>query len=170
MTLVPILVTGPAGMPVTLDEAKLHARIDHDAEDNLVSGLISAAVGYLDGYRGILGRAIMPQTWKVYVPEAGCIVLPMPDCGDTVDVSYDDNSATTVSTLIAARGWQVELAQPGWVEFSCAMPAEQLPACEFAISALVAHWYRNREAVGDTSAPLPMAANAMISALRWRLL
>lgn len=60
----PELVTPPSARPVSLADAKVHLRVDDDAEDALIEGYIDAAVGHLDGYGGILGRALMRQDWR----------------------------------------------------------------------------------------------------------
>jgi uncharacterized phiE125 gp8 family phage protein len=61
----PVLVTPPVAAPVSLAEAKAHLRVDFDDEDALISGLIDAATQHLDGWSGVLGRALMPQTWEM---------------------------------------------------------------------------------------------------------
>src|SRR5690606_10673336 len=60
----PVRVTPPAIQPVTLAEAKLHLRVDHDDEDALISNLIQAATGHLDGWTGILGHCLVEQVWR----------------------------------------------------------------------------------------------------------
>ena len=37
---------------VTVDEAKLHMRVDHDSEDSYIEGLIMAAEGHVSMYLG----------------------------------------------------------------------------------------------------------------------
>ncbi|MGZ9812041.1 head-tail connector protein [Pseudoroseicyclus sp. H15] len=60
----PVLITPPAGTPVSLAEAKAHLRVDGPDEDGLIAAYIEAATAHLDGWTGILGRALMPQTWR----------------------------------------------------------------------------------------------------------
>lgn len=43
------LITAPTAQPLTLDEAKLHARVDIDDDDVLIAALISAARDYAQG-------------------------------------------------------------------------------------------------------------------------
>lgn len=62
------LVTGPATSPVTVADVKAKARIDYADEDALVQAYIDAATTYLDGASGLLGRAIVTQTWKLTLP------------------------------------------------------------------------------------------------------
>ncbi|MGZ9812661.1 head-tail connector protein [Pseudoroseicyclus sp. H15] len=60
----PVLLTPPAGPPVSLAEAKAHLRVDGPDEDGLIESYIEAATAHLDGWTGILGQALMPQTWR----------------------------------------------------------------------------------------------------------
>lgn len=161
----PTLITPPASMPVTLLDVKEHLRVDHDEEDALISGLISAAVAHLDGRAGVLGRCIMPQTWRVSA-EAGDVLLPMPDV-TAASVDYGDGPVVLNVTATAA-GPCVTLAQAGDVTFTCAMPAHMLPVVQVAIKLLVGHWYQTREAVSAPMAEVPLAVDALVSALRWR--
>jgi hypothetical protein len=57
------LSVAPTTTPVSLAEAKAHANITSDDEDANLQAYLDAAVGHLDGYAGILGRALMTQTW-----------------------------------------------------------------------------------------------------------
>lgn len=61
----PVLITPPASLPVTLDEAKLHLRVDGADDDTLIAALLQAAVSHLDGWTGVLGRCLVEQTWRV---------------------------------------------------------------------------------------------------------
>ena len=58
----PVIITAPAVLPVALDEAKKHLRVDHGDDDSLITAYIEAATGHLDGYGGVLGRCIVAQT------------------------------------------------------------------------------------------------------------
>jgi hypothetical protein len=164
-SLTPTLVAAPTMPPVTLDEVKAHLRVDPSEEDPKIGVLLVAAVGYLDGWRGILGRAIMPQTWRVKVEGSGAFVLPMPDViaasmnGEALDVS---NSAA--GPVVASTG-------AGDIEFTCAMGSAQLAVAKVAILILIEHWFDNSDAVnGGSAAALPMTLEALISSLRWRFL
>ena len=52
-------ITAPSVEPIDLATAKLHMRVTHTAEDTLIPIYISAAVAYLDGPDGVLGRALV---------------------------------------------------------------------------------------------------------------
>ncbi|WP_170865633.1 head-tail connector protein [Wenxinia saemankumensis] len=74
--------------PVSLDEAKAHLRIDGDDEDLLISSLIEAATGHLDGADGVLGRCLVTQTWTVRFDYwASVLRLPFPDVR-SVEISF----------------------------------------------------------------------------------
>jgi len=69
-----LLVTRPAQEPITVDEAKAHARITHSRENALVDAYITAARQMFESYTN---RAAYTQTWKVQL--SGFVdVMPLP--------------------------------------------------------------------------------------------
>lgn len=56
------LITPATTFPVTLEEAKLHCKVDTNADDALISALITAAAEMAEQETG---RAIMPQSWEL---------------------------------------------------------------------------------------------------------
>lgn len=64
----PELVTAPTAKCVSLDDARVHLREDGTEENALIEAAIAAAVQHLDGYGGILGRALMKQDWQQFLP------------------------------------------------------------------------------------------------------
>jgi hypothetical protein len=59
-----VRVTEPAVNPVTLEEAKAHLRIDSDAEDDLISALITAATRWAEDY---CDRTFCHTQWQMSV-------------------------------------------------------------------------------------------------------
>ena len=57
------MTVAPATEPVTLSEAKAHARIDSSADDTLVTNLIIGARQWVEKYTG---RALITQTWQMW--------------------------------------------------------------------------------------------------------
>ncbi len=55
------LITAPAAEPLTLADAKLHLRVEHSADDDLITALIQAA---REGAEHLTGRALITQTWE----------------------------------------------------------------------------------------------------------
>lgn len=62
----------PAVQPLTLDEAKRQVRAeDFDDDDADIQAALDTATDWLDGYRGVTGRALITQTWRLYLPHFG---------------------------------------------------------------------------------------------------
>jgi hypothetical protein len=167
----PVLVTGPTVPVVSTADLKAHLRVDHADEDALIASLHDAAVAHLDGWRGVLGRAIRAQTWRVSVYGPGPHLLPMPDV--TAVTATANADPVEVEQALTVRGVEVTLpagTEGATITFTCEMPSQLRPAVEAAVKLLVGHWYAHREAVGLSSAQeLPMAVPALVGALRWRL-
>lgn len=103
--LFPVLVTAPIASPISLDEAKAHLRVDSSAEDTLIQAMIDASVSHIDGFTGILGRAIMPQTWsQEYAAFGGDLVLPMSPILSVTSVGYDGSTFADYRVLNDGRG------------------------------------------------------------------
>lgn len=121
------LIQGPQLPVVTLAEAKAHLKVDTSADDANITALIAAATQYLDGPRGIIGRALRPQTWQLLFPVVPIgyspICLPLPPTISVDSVSYlgsdgvpvvmDETAyrvipggANSGSTLVPATGTQ----------------------------------------------------------------
>lgn len=62
--LAPVRTAAPAQPVVTLDAVKQHLRVDFNDDDTVIMALIQAAIDHLDGWSGILGRALVNQTWR----------------------------------------------------------------------------------------------------------
>jgi hypothetical protein len=165
----PVLVTGPSVPVVALEDLCAHLRVVGNHDDAVILSLHDAAVAHLDGWRGVLGRAIRAQTWRVTVTGPGPHLVPMPDVTSVAATSGGGPVAAAQS--LTARGLEVTLPE-GTAEavltFTCEMPAQQRPAAETAIKLLVGHWYEHREAVGAAAQELPLAVDALVGALRWR--
>uniref|UniRef100_UPI002AFFC390 head-tail connector protein n=1 Tax=Hoeflea sp. TaxID=1940281 RepID=UPI002AFFC390 len=85
----PVLVTPPAILPVSLAEARLHLRVDEDADDTLITSLIGAAVDHLDGWTGILGQCLVEQEWRQdFDAFASCLSLPLGPVTSITSVDY----------------------------------------------------------------------------------
>lgn len=132
-------VTAPPFEPITLAEAKVHCRIDHDDDDEYLRSLIKVAREKLDGREGYLGRAIVAQTWdwkfdrfdRRY-PEGdlpryrGCddqhpswrIELRLPPLQSVVSVKYLDLNAveqtlsSSLYVVTGSNGWQPAQIEP----------------------------------------------------------
>lgn len=159
----PILITPPRDAIVPLADLRAHLRVDSDAEDALITSLADAAAAWLDGWTGVLGRAVMPQTWAVDL-EAGEHVLPLPD------VTAARVDGVSIPVTVSCAGPVVTLAEAARVEFDCALPVHRLPQAQAVVKMLVAAWHGTREAVvvGTITAQVPLAVESLVAALRWR--
>lgn len=93
-----LLITPPASELMTLAEAKVRLRVDHDLHDTWITSIIKAA--RLD-IESRMGRAILPQTWELRQSSFGkSIDLPWPAIRSITSVTYlspDGQSQTLAS-------------------------------------------------------------------------
>lgn len=173
----------PTGTPVSLADAKLQCRVTHSEEDDLINGLIAAAVSMVEDY---CGRALLEQTWRLTLDQfAERIVLPRGPVQEIETFTYldRDGAEQTVSSnlykLDLDADPQVILLEPQqqWPAVgNFAVPitityvtghaeADAVPAAiKQAILMLVANWFRNRETLltGSTVAEMPLGTMALL--------
>lgn len=184
----PVLITPPAALPVSLAEIKAHCRIEGFEDDDVIAeAYATAAVSYLDGYAGVLGRAMMRQTWSVGFDD-WCDRLRLPFCdvsavtvayipppGSKVQVSSSDfllgedsrSAFVDFRDSFEAPSLSDEVAFPVRVEATVgwATAADVPWALKAAVLLLAGHLYANREATGDVT-ELPFGVKTLIAPFR----
>ena len=187
----PVQVTPPTVEPVTLGEVKEHARIDYNDDDATIARMVLAAVRELDGYEGLLGRAIMEQTWRQpFRAWSRTLQLPMPGARDVV-VAYIDQdgveqtvdpalyevvegymgSMVRLLSAFTAPSLKTDILQPVNVTFTCgAASADDVDErIKLAIAIMATHREHHRSVTTDArEAPVPMGVSQLIAPLRWR--
>lgn len=180
------LIAAPSLQPITVAEAKLQSRVLETAEDTLIASYIAAATDYLDGRDGILGRALLTQTWEYTLcrfPPESYLCLPLAPVQAIVSIVYHDvNGADQTFSaanylLDADKHWRpkVHLAygaswpaireEPSAVKVRATYGYTVVPPpLRHAIVLLVAHWFENREPVniGNITTDLPFSVNALV--------
>lgn len=165
----PILAVAPTEQPVAIEELRGFCRIDGEDHDATLSVLRDAAIGHLDGWSGILGRAIMAQDWSIEIDAAGTVLLPLPDVS-TASVDYGSGTEALEITQ-SPRGALVTLTAAGSVTFRCALPEAKRAEARAIILFMVKEWFDGMvggKSVAALSADVPTSINGLIHPLRWR--
>ena len=171
------LIVAPTAEPITLDEARAHCRAD-PADDALLQVMIQSA---RESAEHILGRVLMPQTWRLSLdafPPRG-IPLDRPPVQGVTSVVYTatDGTDTTLATEAyllddgdEARAWLLPAEGYSWPSTMATANAVLVTfvagyADAASVPAPIKSWlllqvgalYRNREAfaVGVPVAELP---------------
>lgn len=157
---------------MTLEEAKLHLRVDENEEDVYIAGLIATAREWCEGFQR---RSYMPQTWELSLnqwPDKPYIALPRPPLIEVESIKYTDHEGN--ETVLSAESYIVDnRSEPGKVvlAYGKSWPNVRLApvngiivrylagytivpdSFKQAIMLLIDHWYQNRSAVeiGSTS-------------------
>ena len=187
------LVTAPAALPVSLSEVKAQLRIEHDDENNYLDRLINAAIAMVDA-KGILGQAIITQTWAQWLPQTPDreILLAIGPVQSVDAVKYyDDDGILQTDTLSnfdvfglpfskivkpkTGFNWPISQVRPdaikieytvGYGDTSASVP----DTIRHAMLMLIAYWYENREneLVGLNSKTLPFGFDDLLNLHRER--
>lgn len=184
--------TPPLVTAIDLTFAKACCRVLHADEDTFLTGLIEAAVSWLDGPTGIMGRALIEQTWELYLDAfpSSALELPfgsliavetveyIPPAGSAYSVwpasgNYIVDAVPVEGWVIPVAAWPATNATPNAVRVTFRAgygpaPANVESAVKLAAGMLVAHWYRNRETVivGVVSEELALSVKALVAPFR----
>ena len=183
-----ITLTPPSELPLSLEDVKLHLRVDHNDEDELITRLIGAATGWATEY---LNRAII-DTQFTYILSAfpgrnGTIPLPFTALqsvdavrytdgnGDpqTLDEAQDIQVITSVSPGFIANAvgleWpptQDELFEAVEIDYTAGYGARaQVPeSVKHALRLILAEWFEFREPIvaGTTVVAVPDSVHSLI--------
>lgn len=103
------LVTAPTVNPVTNAEVYEHLRVPltgspaAPVDESHITALISAAVGYVDAKNGVLGRALVTQTWDMKLDRFPAVIcVPLPPLQSVTSITYVDSNgdSQTLSSLL----------------------------------------------------------------------
>lgn len=182
------LYAGPTVEAVTLEEAKLHLRVDQTAEDDLIQAMVEQARNWIEE---LYNLALVNQTWDLYLEEFPgtdeLIVpkLPLSSVTGVFYTAYGSAEATYSSSNYVVDAYR----QPGRIKLisGASWPGDELivangvrvrVVCGFgaagssvprmirqALLLLVGHWYENREATYQGKGSLdqiPMGVDALL--------
>ena len=148
--------TPPPVEPVTLEAAKLHCRIDVDADDTLINALIQTAREYCEGFQH---RAYVAQTVEYTLdrwPPRPVIYLPRPPVQEILSVSYLDADGVSQSFTGYIADTDSEPARVV-LEYGASWPTEQLyPVNPIRIEFIAGH---EPEPAADPADPPDYRAN-----------
>lgn len=188
-----ILVTPPAFEPIDVQAAAQHMRLDQDVidQDNaLIGQLVTVATGHLDGRDGLLGRALIKQTWTMTLPRfVRAIEILLPPLISIDEISYFDSQGavqildlqtitvegigdTAPAILRPLSFWPAtaDRAEAVSITFTAGFgPApENVPGpIRQALLLYVAHLYENREStIEGTLTEVPMGFYDLIAPYR----
>ncbi len=184
-----VMTSGPALEPVTVAEAKAHLRIDHSAEDVLVSSLILTSRLHIET---ALGIALIAQGWTYLRdrwPASAAVSLPLRPliAVDEIRVHRADGPPTVVSAseyaVDAASAEPRVVRQVGsWpapgrathgiaIDFTAgfgAAAADVPQPIRQALLMLTAHWYEHRSTIeiGSEATVVPLGISELLMPYR----
>lgn len=185
------VTTGPTKEPVSVADAKAHARVEVDDDDGLLEGLIVSARQFVENH---IGRSLINQTLTLYLDgfpsQGGSIALERPPISSITSVKYVDSAGvqqtldsskysldavSEPARLLPAYGesWPVTRSHINVVEVAYVAgygaDKDSVPrAIRVAILQVVAHHYEHREVTisGTIITPIPMAAKETLTPYR----
>lgn len=163
----------PEAEPVTLAEAKKTLRVDHDSEDELLSGLIRAA---REEVEATCGLALIDQSWRLALdrlPRSHRVLLRRHPVREVVAITvygaegeaslvdagdYRLDPEARPAQLLFLRGLAPGVAMNGIeIDFAAGFGEAGTDVPDLlrrAMLLLVAHWYEFRAQIGPAGQPV----------------
>ena len=110
------LITPPSALPVSLEEAKKHLGYEADDRDDQITTYLKAAVQWIDGPTGWLGRMLAPQVWRWTFDTfpSGDLEIPFGPVISVDEIAYDDAEGT--AQVIDEADYSTDLTgDPAWI-------------------------------------------------------
>lgn len=190
------LITAATESPISVAEAANQLNITGSDDDAFLESLIAGVTAYFDGNNGILGRALLTQTWDLKLDrfpysDADAIYMPLPPLQSVTHIKYIDSDGS-LQTWDSSNYVVDTASQPGriylaynksWpdtrdirdaviVRFVCGYgaAATSIPKdIKQCLLGMISHWYENREAVSMKQAvEVPFFAQAIIDRYKIR--
>lgn len=103
------LITPPASEPVTLDELKVHLRLEGDEENSLLTRQLAAARSHVENSTR---RVLITQVWRGFLdrwPPKRRLVLPVAPVTSIVEIRVID--AVGVASIVSDTNYKLEWAR-----------------------------------------------------------
>jgi uncharacterized phiE125 gp8 family phage protein len=162
-----VRITAPAVSPISLAEAKAQMRVEGSDDDAIIQRLIDAAVAFVD-VQGVLGRAMITQTWGQWLsPNPSTVSLMLGPVQSVSAIKYYDLNGTLQTATLAdfnvfgtpnrititpktGKAWPITQTRDDAIKIEYVIgygdSAASVPqTVRHGLMMLVAHWYENRE-------------------------
>lgn len=179
-------LTDPGCEPVSLAEAKLHLKVDHVADDALITSLIKAARIHAEKFQG---RAFISRVVRATIDGVPGreIVLPVSPVIAVRSITFYDvddvaNLVPSTDYLVDKDAWdgrvvlnddadwpdiEARVAKTVVIEFDAGMGDDSTSVpddIKAAMKLMIGHWYTHREDTnqGQQVYEIPMASKALL--------
>ena len=127
-------------MPVSLAQAKLQCRVDHNDDDSIITGYIAAATRHVEASYSL---SIMPRTYRLVFEGSTATLLNGP-VTSIVQVAYDGGLAAEYSLIngVLTVTWPDGI-ESGFVDYVAGN--NDAPDAIHAILLLIGQFYDDRE-------------------------
>jgi uncharacterized phiE125 gp8 family phage protein len=183
-----ILLTESKSQLISLDEMKMHLRIDGTEQDPYLEHLLSSARIFVEQ---VTGLSLVKRTWRYqfdqFPVEKVFLYLPFPPVQSITSFQYVDRNGE-LKVLIEGSDFVVDLAsqpariaplllwpearnQPNAVTIDYVSGFDSIPSSiKHAMLLLMGHWYEHRESVAmGAFHETPMSVDSLLAPYRiWR--
>jgi uncharacterized phiE125 gp8 family phage protein len=166
-----------ASEPVTLVQAKAQCRVDDTTEDSLIEGYIAAARSHVEAYCNtpLVSRTITAKC-DSFCDFERFPLGPLTSVSSVAYVDTDGANQTLAGTVYELRSDGLEASivlkyNQSWPSIQSGSRITVTGVAGYtaipddiihAILLLIAHWFENREAVGNGVVILPMGVDALL--------